>query len=364
MFNLGAGELAVILVVALLFLGPKMLPEVATGLGKIIREIRKATADIRHDIGIDEVIRKPLQELRDAATLPPEELKRRDEVKAAQRKAEEAARAEEQRRKRADEEAERKERELAAEEAKRKERELAAEEAERKERELAAEEAKRKERELAAEEAKRKERELAAEEAEHKERELAAEEAERKEREPTAIVAMGHGHPEQAGAGTAPGARTEPASPAAAPPAATGRAGAQAAPLASAERKGAATAKAKAKPAGVISPGGTMIAASPPPAEELETLTPLPDLSPPPVIGPPGILPPPLPRLPRPGATLAEATVVDLHAQLKAVVDSQESAAGRPGPIASRTAPTKPPARQEDKSDEKKPEQENRGKKG
>jgi hypothetical protein len=107
-----------------------------------------------------------------------------------------------------------------------------------------------------------------------------------------------------------------------------------------------------------------MIAASPPPAEELETLTPLPDLSPPPVIGPPGILPPPLPRLPRPGATLAEATVVDLHAQLKAVVDSQRSAAGRPGPIASRTAPTKPPARQEDKSDEKKPEQENRGKKG
>jgi len=64
-----------------------MLPEIATGLGKVIREIRKATADIRQDIELDDMIRKPLQELRDAATLPPEELKRRDEAKAAQRKA-------------------------------------------------------------------------------------------------------------------------------------------------------------------------------------------------------------------------------------------------------------------------------------
>ncbi len=103
-FNLGASEIAVVLVVGLLFLGPKMLPEIATALGKIIREFRKATADIRQDIELDDVIRKPLQELRDAATLPPEELKRRDEAKAAQRKAEQAAR----------EEAERKERETKA----------------------------------------------------------------------------------------------------------------------------------------------------------------------------------------------------------------------------------------------------------
>jgi Tat protein translocase TatB subunit len=86
-FNLGLGEIAVVLVVALIFLGPKMLPEIATGLGKVIREIRKATADIRQDIELDDMIRKPLQELRDAATLPPEELKRRDEARAAQRKA-------------------------------------------------------------------------------------------------------------------------------------------------------------------------------------------------------------------------------------------------------------------------------------
>ena len=71
-FNLGMGEIVVVLVVALIFLGPKMLPEIATGLGKVIREIRKATADIRQDIELDDMIRRPLQELRDAATLPPE----------------------------------------------------------------------------------------------------------------------------------------------------------------------------------------------------------------------------------------------------------------------------------------------------
>jgi len=87
-FNLGFSELALVLVVALIFLGPKMLPEIASGLGKVIREIRKATADIRQDIELDELIHKPLQELREAATLPPEELKRRDEARALRRKAE------------------------------------------------------------------------------------------------------------------------------------------------------------------------------------------------------------------------------------------------------------------------------------
>ena len=117
MFNLGFGELIVILVVALVFLGPKMLPEIATGLGKVIREIRKATADIKQDIELDDMIRKPLQELRDAATLPPEELKRRDEIKAAQRKAaeEEALRKELAAKTKAAEEATRKRPEAAAE---------------------------------------------------------------------------------------------------------------------------------------------------------------------------------------------------------------------------------------------------------
>src|SRR2546430_16830939 len=77
-FNLGMSEIVVILVVALVFLGPKKLPELASGLGKMIRELRKATADIKNEIELDETIRKPVEELREAMNLHTEELKRRD----------------------------------------------------------------------------------------------------------------------------------------------------------------------------------------------------------------------------------------------------------------------------------------------
>jgi len=87
------GEITVILLLALIFLGPKKLPDLASGLGKLIREIRKATSDVKNEIAIDETFRKPFEELRDAVTLHPEELKRRDELKRVleetRRKAEE-----------------------------------------------------------------------------------------------------------------------------------------------------------------------------------------------------------------------------------------------------------------------------------
>jgi len=86
------GEITVILLLALIFLGPKKLPELASGLGKIIKDIRKATSDVKNEIKLDETIRKPFEELRDAVTLPPEELKRRDrlakDLEEARRKAE------------------------------------------------------------------------------------------------------------------------------------------------------------------------------------------------------------------------------------------------------------------------------------
>src|SRR5512136_1226941 len=47
MFNIGAGELTVILIVALLVLGPKRLPELARGLGKFMREFRRQTDEVR-----------------------------------------------------------------------------------------------------------------------------------------------------------------------------------------------------------------------------------------------------------------------------------------------------------------------------
>ena len=97
MFNLGMGEITVILVLALLFIGPSKLPDLAAGLGKFIRQIRKTTADVKNEIVLDDSFRKPFEELRDAVTLAPEELKRRDQIKQAledaRRQAEELERA-------------------------------------------------------------------------------------------------------------------------------------------------------------------------------------------------------------------------------------------------------------------------------
>ena len=45
-FNIGPGELIVILVIALVVLGPGKLPDVAASLGKSVREFRKAATDV------------------------------------------------------------------------------------------------------------------------------------------------------------------------------------------------------------------------------------------------------------------------------------------------------------------------------
>jgi sec-independent protein translocase protein TatA len=42
MFGLGAGEVLLIAVIALVFIGPKKLPELAQSLGRALREFQKA----------------------------------------------------------------------------------------------------------------------------------------------------------------------------------------------------------------------------------------------------------------------------------------------------------------------------------
>jgi Tat protein translocase TatB subunit len=66
MFGLGMGELLVILAIALIFLGPKRLPDVATSLGKAIRSFRKATKDLTNQLEIDDEVKQPLRELQSA----------------------------------------------------------------------------------------------------------------------------------------------------------------------------------------------------------------------------------------------------------------------------------------------------------
>lgn len=50
MFGIGMPELMVIMVVALVVLGPKRLPEIARALGKGLAEFRRATSDVNEEL--------------------------------------------------------------------------------------------------------------------------------------------------------------------------------------------------------------------------------------------------------------------------------------------------------------------------
>jgi TatA/E family protein of Tat protein translocase len=66
-FGLGVGEIAVILVIALVFIGPKKLPELARTLGKGFREFQGAMK------GINQTIQNPTAEF--SRETPPAESK-------------------------------------------------------------------------------------------------------------------------------------------------------------------------------------------------------------------------------------------------------------------------------------------------
>ena len=53
--NIGPTELIIVLVIALLVLGPGKLPEVGSALGKSIREFRKAATDVKEAASLDPV---------------------------------------------------------------------------------------------------------------------------------------------------------------------------------------------------------------------------------------------------------------------------------------------------------------------
>jgi sec-independent protein translocase protein TatB len=53
MFGIGTTEIVVILVVALLVLGPKKLPEIAKSLGKTLGEFRRVTTDVKRTIEME-----------------------------------------------------------------------------------------------------------------------------------------------------------------------------------------------------------------------------------------------------------------------------------------------------------------------
>lgn len=69
MFGIGFGELMVIAVVILIAVGPRRLPTLMKSVGRAMREFRKATRELRAQVGLDEImndedLRNPLPDLR------------------------------------------------------------------------------------------------------------------------------------------------------------------------------------------------------------------------------------------------------------------------------------------------------------
>src|SRR5215471_4112272 len=66
MFGMGGSEILVILIVALLFLGPDKLPEAAKSISKGIRDIKKQSRVLQQTIEDDEHIGGAIRDLRSA----------------------------------------------------------------------------------------------------------------------------------------------------------------------------------------------------------------------------------------------------------------------------------------------------------
>ncbi len=68
MFGIGLPELIIIMVIALIVIGPSKLPELARALGKGMAEFRKATQEIKDSLDIDEEIQDIKNDLVDSVS--------------------------------------------------------------------------------------------------------------------------------------------------------------------------------------------------------------------------------------------------------------------------------------------------------
>ena len=65
MFGIGGGELVLILIVALIVVGPKNLPTALRAIGKAIGELRRASSTLREEVGFDQVVDEVARPLRE-----------------------------------------------------------------------------------------------------------------------------------------------------------------------------------------------------------------------------------------------------------------------------------------------------------
>ncbi|MGD8230193.1 MAG: twin-arginine translocase TatA/TatE family subunit [Desulfobacteraceae bacterium] len=68
MFGIGLPELIIIMVIALIVIGPSKLPDLAKALGKGMAEFRKATQEIKDSLELDEDMQEVKKDLVDSVS--------------------------------------------------------------------------------------------------------------------------------------------------------------------------------------------------------------------------------------------------------------------------------------------------------
>ena len=70
-FGIGAGEILLIIIVALIIVGPKRLPEIARTMGKAMRVLKKASYDFTSQVTKDLDIQETDRDQKKPPPLPP-----------------------------------------------------------------------------------------------------------------------------------------------------------------------------------------------------------------------------------------------------------------------------------------------------